>query len=147
MYCKDVVQEHAISSPNHPENYPANIDEQYKVEATTRGLVVELKFTAFAVEEAVKADECEHDWVQVVDGDGTILMDKTCGTTNPGTITSNTGILIVNFHTDSSNNLGGFRAEWNEVRQHSYYPTIFLSLGEPATQGQRRQLGRLEGVE
>ena len=33
---------------------------------------------------------CRHDICQVTDGDGSVLMDKTCGDNTPATLTSNT---------------------------------------------------------
>ena len=57
-----------------------------------------------------------YDWVQVVDGDNSILMDKKCGTTVPGKVTSKTNVMVVKFHSDSSQNRAGFRATWKKVR-------------------------------
>jgi hypothetical protein len=113
MYCANspVVQETVITSPNYPQNYPDNQYKEYRLEVTA-GSVVVLKFTHFTLEDA----SCMYDWVQVVDGDTTVLMDKKCGTSLPAHVTSKTNVMVLKFHTDSSVNFAGFRAEWKKVR-------------------------------
>ena len=70
-------------------------------------------FTDFNLEDH---PSCSWDWVQVVDGDGTVLLDKSCGETRPDRITSRTNRLTVKFHSDSSENFPGFRAEYERVK-------------------------------
>ena len=108
-----------ITSPNYPSNYPHNKDKEYKLEAG-KGARVSLTFTHFALEEEEVAilpggPECEYDWVKVMDGNGTELMAKACGSTLPGKVTSKTSTMVVKFHSDESVNDKGFRAQWEEV--------------------------------
>ena len=112
MYCKDVVQEQAVTSPNYPSNYPDNKDAESRLTVAS-GSVVELTFTHFNLEEA---SGCVYDWVQVVDGDASVLMDKKCGTNVPGKVTSKTNVMVVKFHSDGSQNMAGFRATWKKVK-------------------------------
>ena len=112
MYCKDTVQEQAITSPNYPSNYPDNKDTDSRLTVAS-GSVVELTFTNFNLEDS---NGCVYDWVQVVDGDNSVLMDKKCGTSLPGKVTSKTNVMVVKFHSDSSQNRAGFRATWKKVK-------------------------------
>lgn len=116
VYCKDdpKMLEKEIKSPNYPKNYPDNLDEEYKVEVDS-GFAVALKFTTFKIEDGSFPTNCDYDWVQVVDGDGTILMDKSC-TDIPPRIISKTNVLIVKFHSDGRTNEQGFMATWSKVR-------------------------------
>ena len=112
MYCSNAVQEKVVKSPNYPSNYPDSKDEEYKVDAGT-GSVVALTFSHFTLE---KSDGCAYDWVQVVDGDGSSLLAKTCGTSLPAVVKSKTQSLTVKFHSDTSDNFAGFRATWEAVK-------------------------------
>ena len=119
MYCKDTVQEQAITSPNYPSNYPDNKDTDSRLTVAS-GSVVELTFTNFNLEDS---NGCVYDWVQVVDGDNSVLMDKKCGTSLPGKVTSKTNVMVVKFHSDSSQNRAGFRATWKKVKIYgSFFP-------------------------
>jgi len=111
IYCKDkpVVQENVVTSPNYPATYPENQNKETRLEVAT-GSVIVLKFTHFSLED----EGCKYDWVQVVDGDGSVLMDKKCGSTVPGPVTSKTHVMIVKFVSDGSVNKPGFRAEWTK---------------------------------
>jgi hypothetical protein len=114
MYCKNAVPSGTtgeVKSPNYPQNYPVSKDEEYTISVAS-GSVIELTFTAFQIE----ADaSCGYDWVQVVDGDNSVLMAKKCGTTVPGKVTSKTNKMIVKFRSDSSVVMTGFRATWKKV--------------------------------
>ena len=69
-----------ISSPNHPDDYPHNLDKTEYVEVDT-GKILRLEFTAFAVFVLwVGGDNFNcSDFVRITDGDGTTLMDNSCG--------------------------------------------------------------------
>ena len=80
------------------------------------GHIIEILFTDFVLE---YHSSCRYDWVQVVDGDGTELLTKTCGTNKPSAaIRSKTNKATVKFHSDTSANKKGFRAEWKAVQKY-----------------------------
>jgi hypothetical protein len=56
------------------------------------------------------------DWISVVDGDGTVLLKRTCGVNNPADILSGTHRLHVEFHSEG-NLIGGYgyEVEWEEM--------------------------------
>ena len=98
-------------SPKHPSNYPEDQDKEFPI-SVEDGFVVELWFTAFNLE---FHESCDYDWVMVVDGDGSVLLDKSCGKNIPARITSRTQSLTLQFHSDESENLPGFRAKYKQV--------------------------------
>ena len=73
-----LVSTGVLTSPNFPDNYPENLHtiETIKVE---EGLIISIKFTAFNIESDPWCDDCACDYLTIVDGDGTTLMGKSCG--------------------------------------------------------------------
>ena len=68
---------------------------------------------------------CQFDYVKITDGDGTTLMDNSCGSSsldpsNPGyfqpsTITTRTNTVEIFFHTDASGTRPGWSLSWIAV--------------------------------
>ena len=118
MYCskKPGNQENVVMSPNYPSNYPDNQDKTYPV-TVAAGKVIKLKFTDFRIE---AHSSCIYDWVEIIDNDGTKLLEKSCGMTKPKEIISKTNKLNVIFHSDHNTNHKGFRAEYEAVRKYQY---------------------------
>ena len=117
MYCQGIVQDQVVTSPNYPSNYPNYQDKESRVTVAT-GSVVELTFTNFDLENS-RNGVCIYDWVQVVDGDNSVLMEQKCGTTAPAKVTSKTNVMVVKFHSDYVVEKTGFRATWKKVRSWS----------------------------
>jgi len=103
--------EAVVTSPNYPSNYDNDLD---KIETITaaEGLVLRLEFTAFDVEDH---GSCAYDHLEIVDGDGTILMDKTCGDALPPVLMSNTNQVDLIFKTDNSVTKSGWAVKWSAV--------------------------------
>ena len=78
-----------ISSPNFPSNYPFRIakTDTIKVE---QGMVILLKFNAFDIEYKSNCHKTQYttvyDFLMITDGDGTTLMEGSCGSTADGNI-------------------------------------------------------------
>ena len=81
-----------------------------------------LEFTHFAVYwEAT----CSYDFVKITDGDGTTMMDKSCGYSEadpsssfyflPPSITTRSNRVEIFFHTDASQTQPGWSLSWSEV--------------------------------
>merc|ERR1719402_318651 len=100
-----------ITSPNYPEKYGSNTDETFdrSVEEDSKILIT---FTDFDIE---NDPYCRWDWVTVVDGDGTVLLPKSCGSGIPDPIASKTNRITVEFLSDFSITKGGFKAELKAV--------------------------------
>ena len=100
-----------VTSPNHPDNYPNNLQRTNRIEVE-EGLIVEMQFTAFEVQ---FSSPCSFDYVTIKNGDGTILMEKTCGSSLPAAVTSTSNRVEIYFHTDSSRSYSGWRLTWRAV--------------------------------
>ena len=108
-----------LTSPDYPSNYPNSLDmtESLQVES---GKVLRMEFTFFAVEHV--QSRCSHDYVKVTDGDGTVLMDNSCGYSNhsstssdffqPPNITTRTNTVNIFFHTNSYTSNVGWSLNW-----------------------------------
>ena len=102
--------EGVVTSPNYPGSYPNNVRRTEMIEVE-QGHRISLKFTAFNVEYGGRS--CVWDYLRIVDGDGTTLLQKHCGTTKPATIISRSNIIRLHFKTDSSVTKSGWRATWS----------------------------------
>ena len=87
-----------VVSRNYPAQYPNNL-EQVETITTEAGKVLILNFTKFDIE---AHRNCIYDSLTIVDHDGTTLMEKSCGNTLPGRITSRTNQVHLTFKTDHS---------------------------------------------
>ena len=73
-----------------------------------RGLGIRLTFTAFAV-------FCGGDHLEIIDGDGKILLEKSCGSVVPEGIVSSSNTVKLSFKTDMGNTLSGWRISWCQI--------------------------------
>ena len=111
-----------VTSPNHPSNYPNNLDKTQFIEVES-GKILRLEFTHFVVA-GRPSDGCEGwDFVKITDGDGTTLMDNSCGYSDPNwsphfqppIITTRSNRVEIFFHTDGSGTASGWSLSWSEV--------------------------------
>ena len=100
-----------VTSPNHPNNYPNNLRRTNTIEVE-EGLIVVMQFTAFHVD--FSSTWCD-DYVTIKNGDGTTLMEKTCGSSLPAAVTSTSNRVEIYFHTDSIDSYSGWRLTWRAV--------------------------------
>ena len=109
-----------VTSPNHPGLYPDNLDKTQTLQVET-GKILRLEFTHFAV---YWGSTCQFDYVKITDGDGTILMDNSCGDSSdpsdstyfqPPTITTRTNTVEIFFHTDDVDTRPGWSLSWIAV--------------------------------
>ena len=102
-----------VTSPNHPNNYPNNLRLTNRIEVK-EGLIVAIQFTAFDVGPDW-SPACNYDYLTIKNGDGTSLMEKTCGSYLPVNVTSTSNTVEIYFHTDSSSSKSGWRLTWRAV--------------------------------
>ena len=77
------------------------------------GLILSLQFTAFNIE---YHSTCSYDHLTIMDGDGTTLMEKSCGTTIPAAIRSTSKIVNLVFSTDDvDGGNSGWSVSWSAV--------------------------------
>ena len=116
-----------VTSPNHPGNYPHNLDKTQIIEVES-GKILRLEFTSFAVE-ACDINTCSCDFVKITDGDGTTLMDNSCGYSLgvswidpsdsyyflPPIITTRSNRVEIFFHTHDFSIRSGWSLSWSAV--------------------------------
>ena len=98
------------------------------------GLIISLQFTAFNIE---SDSTCRYDHLTITDGDGTTLMEKSCGTTIPADIRSTSNIVKLVFSTDSSYSYSGWSVNWSavtpgECQQHLWMFLVNFSIIDDA---------------
>ena len=103
-----------MTSPNYPENYPNNLERSETIQVE-QGLILSLQFTAFDIE-VRWTGSCDYDHLTIMDGDGTTLMEKSCGTTLPANITSKSNIVKLVFITNSGDGgNSGWSVSWSAM--------------------------------
>ena len=126
-----------ISSPNHPDDYPHYLDKTEYMEVET-GKILRLEFTAFAVFVGGSITTCTDDFVRITDGDGTTLMDNSCGYSDqsdlyfqPPIITTKTNKVEIYFHTNDNNATSGWSLRWTAVADgESYHRVCLISTSD-----------------
>jgi len=102
-----------IASENYPDNYPNNFNRNYTINAED---TVVITFLDFELEDN---PDCSWDWVMIIDGDGSILLPKTCGSDIPSPIRSHTNTAVIVFHSDRSETFKGFNITWESRKLDS----------------------------
>ncbi|XP_041455191.1 tolloid-like protein 2 [Lytechinus variegatus] len=123
-------QLYVISSPYFPDVYPTNLDCVYHMVAPTDRRV-RIFFTSFTLENPNDLDICNFDYLAIYDGgsDTDSSLGRFCGPQNPpATITTGNELYVV-FHTDSSIQKTGFRAEITDVPLDYVEPVPTPALG------------------
>ena len=143
-----------VTSPNYPDNYPKNLEKTETIHVE-QGLILFLQFTAFDIEEPIydydyntyeldyDSPTCIFDHLTITDGDGTTLMEKSCGSTSggnvviggqsigsslPPAIRSRSNTINLVFITDSGWSRAGWSVSWIAVTPGDcqQYDWIFL---------------------
>ena len=127
-----------VTSPNYPGNFPNYLEktETIKVE---EGLIISLQFTAFDIHRPFSY--C-YDHLTITDGDGTTLMEKSCGSTIPADIRSTSNIVNLVFITSSVNTRTGWSVSWSavtpgECQQHLWMFLVNFSIIDDALKNTR----------
>ena len=104
-----IITPGVISFTSWP-NYPKNVDKTEHV-VVNAGKILRLEFTRFDIGNPVtlNIETCLTDFVRITDGDGTTLMDNSCGMDDdhpmqptyfqPPIITTKTNKVEIYFHT------------------------------------------------
>ena len=71
-----------------------------------------LQFTAFDI---MSCPACSCDHLTIMDGDGTTLMEESCGSTLPAAFTTRTNIVKLIFSTDDEITMTGWSLNWTAV--------------------------------
>ena len=100
-----------VTSPNYPGNYTNNLEKTETLQVE-EGLILSLQFIAFDIE---SESTCDYDHLTITDGEGTTLMEKSCGSSLPANITSTSNIVKLVFITDGSVTRPGWSVSWSAV--------------------------------
>ena len=113
-----------VTSPNHPGEYPNNLNKTQTLEVDS-GKILRLEFTSFDVWTCADVTTCSCDFVKITDGDGTTLMDNSCGYSYldpssslyflPPIITTRSNRVEIFFHTDGRYTEPGWILSWSAV--------------------------------
>ena len=113
-----------VTSPNHPDLYPDNLDKTQTIEVES-GKILRLEFTHFVVQVCGNINSCPCDYVKITDGDGTTLMDNSCGYSSsdpssssyflPPIITTRSNRVEIFFHTNGRYTTSGWSLSWSAV--------------------------------
>merc|ERR1711872_66346 len=104
------AQKGTIISENYPDNYPNNVyEKRTTIKASIPDDTLQINFIDFKLERMW--DKC-YDWLKIKDGDGTVLLDKTCGDSKPRPVTSNTDTVVIIFNSDYAITEKGFKINW-----------------------------------
>ena len=121
FYLKILIATGAVTSPHHPFNYALEKTETIEVKS---GDILRLEFTNFTIYGDPTACDI-YDYVEITDGDGTTLMDKSCGDSSrnpsdpihflPPVITSRSSRVAIFFNTGGSWTGSGWSLRWSAV--------------------------------
>ena len=121
-----------VTSPNHPGSYPHNLDKTQTIEVES-GKILRLEFTSFAV---YWGSTCL-DFVKITDGNGTTLMDNSCGYSDrdpssslyflPPIITTKSNRVEIFFHTNARLTRPGWSLSWSAATGEK--DLMFNSIG------------------
>ena len=113
-----------VTSPNYPDNYPNLVHKTESIQVES-GKVLRLEFTHFDVWACRDLTTCPCDYVKIIDGNGTALMDNSCGYSSfdpshpgyflPPAITSSSNRVEVLFHTNGRDATAGWSLSWIAV--------------------------------
>ena len=125
-----------ITSPNHPAAYPHNLKMTQHI-SVKEGKILRLEFTAFAIWVCGDIETCSCDFVKITDGDGTTLMDNSCGYSDrdpssslffqPPIITTKTNKVDIYFHTDEWGADSGWSLSWTALVEGECYDHVCVS--------------------
>ncbi|XP_048223975.1 LOW QUALITY PROTEIN: cubilin [Perognathus longimembris pacificus] len=101
-----------ITSPNHPNDYPNDLDCTYRITVGTNKQIA-LHFTNFSLESPIFGG-CV-DYVEIRDGgyENSPLLGIFCGSTLPPSFISHSNKFWLKFHSDMSVSRSGFSAYWD----------------------------------
>ena len=71
---------------------------------------------------------CDYDHVTITDGDGTTLMEKSCGATLPANITSTSNIVKMVFSTNGWGTRSGWSVSWSAVTPGECQQHVWIFL-------------------
>ena len=100
-----------MTSPGFPNKYPKNLAKTETILVEEK-LLISLQFAVFDIRSG--GSQCE-DTLSITDGDGTLLMNKSCHILLPKAIISTSNIVNMVFSTDGYGAASGWKVGWSAV--------------------------------
>ena len=131
-----------VTSGNFPRRYPNNVKHTETLQAEN-GTVLIMDFSYFAVRVCGEIGVCSCDFLKITDGDGTILLDKSCGFSSdsdpesatdlfiPPNIMSETNIVRIFFQTDETSTHNGWSVTWKAVPKGLFQKRVWWFYALP----------------
>ena len=117
-----------VTSPNYPCNYPNNLERTETIQVE-QGLILSLQFTAIDIQlDSTLCPDCSCDHLTITDGNGTTLMEKSCGITLPSDITSTSNIVKLVFSTNAGRTYSGWSVSWSAVTPGECQQYVWIIL-------------------
>ncbi|KAH8286857.1 hypothetical protein KR018_002895 [Drosophila ironensis] len=122
----------AIESPNFPDPYPPRLHCEWDIQAGGHSNHLSLVFSHLTVER-LGASSCDYDYVAVKDmQDEEVLSEQNlCTAEGVPPITSVGNRLLLSFHSDSSDQKQGFRAEYRRLGCGDHFRDSSASFESP----------------
>ena len=120
-------------SPRFPDDYPSNVDTTDVITVNYDQFFL-ITFTHFSIEEG--GHNCPYDYLTITDGNGDVLLGRTCGHNLPSEINSAYIEVHITFHTDGVYVESGWKFNWKRVDSGPECPSTSArpsSLGQPCS--------------
>ena len=96
-----------------------------------QGQLLSLQFTAFDILKYSWESTCNYDHLTIMDGDGTTLMEKSCGSSLPASITSTSNVVKLVFSTDDWNaGTADWSVSWSAVTPGECQQHVWIFLDD-----------------
>ena len=103
----------SVASRHFPENYPNHL-RQHETIHVKKELLISLHFTEFNITES---SLCHAHHLTIEDSDGTLLMEKRCGSSLPAVISSSTSVVNLFFSTSHLRTRSGWHISWTSMTE------------------------------
>ena len=103
-----------MTSPGFPKKYPKNLAKTETILVEEK-LLISLQFAVFDIRSGGNENSQCEDTLSIADGDGTLLMNKSCHILLPKAIISTSNIVNMVFSTDGYGAASGWKVGWSAV--------------------------------
>ena len=103
----------SVASRNFPGTYPNHLLQNETIHVKTE-MLISMHFIEFNITES---PSCEADFLTIEDGNGTILMERSCGSSLPADISSNTNVVNLFFSTSYLTTRSGWDVRWTSMTE------------------------------
>ena len=120
-----------LTSPGFPEDYPNKLYTSDVIAVNSDQLIL-ITFTHINIEEG---SQCRYDYLEITDGNGDVLLGRTCGQILPSEISSASNEVHITFRTDNGGVRSGWKLNWHSIASAAGCPPAVSkpSPGQPCS--------------